>query len=286
VARVLVADDVAISREALARALRDRGHEVIAAADGEEALAAFQKEPPDAAVMDVVMQRISGLEAASRIKGMAGRHTPVILVSAKCDLEARLAALAVADDFLAKPYEPAELAARLESQLRLRRLIEEVRAGRAEAGALKSREQLLERLNEEWLRAVRFNEPLSVLVLQPDGPESPDALARLGEASHRVLRQIDVVARFPPNRICALLPNTHVAGALAAAARLKRELAHTVHAGMPLSACMGISVFPGREIAAQADLLRAAERAIARASDEGPGMICLYQHQGYLFQPE
>jgi PleD family two-component response regulator len=286
VARILIADDVALSREALGRVLRDRGHEVVAVSDGDAVLAAFEKEPPDAAVLDVVMQRLSGLEAASRIKGAPGRHTPVILVSAKCDLEARLAALAVADDFLAKPYEPAELAARLEAQLRLRRLIEEVRAGRAEAGSLKTREQLLERLNEEWLRAVRFNEPLSLLLLQPDGPESPEALTRLGDASHRVLRQIDVVARFPPQRICALLPNTHVAGALAATARLMRELGRTVHAGMPLSACMGISVFPGREIAAQNDLVRAAERAIARAREEGPGMICLYQHQGYLFQPE
>jgi hypothetical protein len=48
---------------------------------------------------------------------------------------------------------------------------------------------------------------------------------------------------------------------------------------------MGFSFFPNREVQEPNDLLRLAERAIARAREEGPGHICLWQHQGYLFDP-
>ncbi len=285
-ARILIADDVSLTREALARALRERGHEVTAVADGQDAVERAQREPFDAAVMDVNMPRLSGLEAATRIKQVPLRHTPVILLSARFDVDSRLAALAVADDFLAKPYEQAELFARLDAHLRTRRLVEELRAGRPPepASGMRTKSALLERLTEEWARAVRFNEPLSLILVGPDSAEADGAIIPVvGEAMQRLLRQIDVIARYQGADVCALLPNTHVAGALVAASRLKRELQKSQS---PLSVAMGIAFYPGRDITEQSDLLRMAERAIARARDEGPGTICLYQHQGYLFQPE
>jgi diguanylate cyclase (GGDEF)-like protein len=290
VAVILVADDVLLSRDALTRALRDRGHEVLSVTDGHEAVERFQRDQFHAAVMDVSMPRMSGIEAAARIKSAPGRHTPVILISARSDVDSRIAALAVADDFVAKPYETNELAARLEAHLRTRRLVEEVRAARptgASEAVLKTRERLLERLEEEWARSVRFNEPLSLLLVGPDLPDLDTATAaKFHEAVNRVLRQIDVTAHYQGAEVCALLPNTHFAGALVAATRLKRELQRISARGGPLSASMGIAFYPGREINERADLLRMAERAISRARDEGPGHICLYQHQGYIFQPE
>ena len=49
---------------------------------------------------------------------------------------------------------------------------------------------------------------------------------------------------------------------------------------------MGVSFFPGRDVNEPADLLRVAARALERAREEGPGRICLFQHQSYLFQPK
>lgn len=286
---MLIADDVSLTRDALARQLRERGYDVVAVADGVEAVERAARDAPDAVVMDVNMPRLSGLDAAAKLKQSPSRHLPVILLSARNDVDSRVAALAVADDFLAKPYDHAELVARLEAHLRTRRLVEELRAGRPpeSASGMRTRAALLERLAEEWARAVRFNEPLSLLIVGPDAAEPPaEAIAAVGEAMQRVLRQIDVTARYQGADVCALLPNTHVAGALVAAGRLKRELLKIVINGSPLSVSMGIAFYPSRDIAEQADLVRTAERAIARARDEGPGTICLYQHQGYLFQPE
>ena len=49
---------------------------------------------------------------------------------------------------------------------------------------------------------------------------------------------------------------------------------------------MGIAFYPGKDVNDATDLLRMAARALERAREEGPGSICLYQHQGYLFQPK
>ena len=49
---------------------------------------------------------------------------------------------------------------------------------------------------------------------------------------------------------------------------------------------MGIAFYPGKDVNDATDLMRMAARALERARKEGPGSICLYQHQGYLFQPK
>jgi GGDEF domain-containing protein len=49
---------------------------------------------------------------------------------------------------------------------------------------------------------------------------------------------------------------------------------------------MGVSFFPGKDVNEPADLIKLGSRALDRAREEGPGSICLVQHQGYLFQPK
>jgi diguanylate cyclase (GGDEF)-like protein len=299
-ASILVADDLPLSRDLVLRILRDRGHRTSFASDGEEALQRFQRDEPDVVVLEMGLQRLSGVETCTRIKAIATGFVPVILVSTRGDLETRLAALAVAEDFLVKPYDVAELDARIGVQLRTRRLVEELRRGKPAGteGAmpvdpgtgLRTTAFLVERLGEEWRRSVRFNEPMAVLLAAADvGGEA--ALAVVGTALKRILRQIDVVARGEGDVAAALLPNTHVAGALVAAERLKRELATGITSsgsgglGAGVTASLGIACYPGRDIGAADDLLRLAGRALDRAREEGPGHICLYQHQGYLFRP-
>ena len=96
-----------------------------------------------------------------------------------------------------------------------------------------------------------------------------------------MLRQVDILARVETDQLAALLPNTHVAGALVAAERLKRDLSTG-----RVSTSLGIACYPGRDVLSPEDLVRLAGRALERARTEGPGHICLYQHQGYLFRPQ
>jgi two-component system response regulator MprA len=116
--RLLVADDDAAVREAVALVLDLEGFEVTTAADGREAFAALSTDRPDALVLDVLMPGIDGIEVCRRMRAVADR-TPVLMLTARAEVSDRVAGLdAGADDYLVKPFAREELIARLRALLR------------------------------------------------------------------------------------------------------------------------------------------------------------------------
>jgi two-component system response regulator MprA len=117
-ARVLVVDDEPAVRRALERALALERHDVVLAADGEEALDALMSSPPDAIILDVMMPRLDGLEVCRRLRA-AGDRTPILMLTARDAIDDRVRGLDVgADDYLVKPFALRELQARLRALLR------------------------------------------------------------------------------------------------------------------------------------------------------------------------
>jgi two-component system, OmpR family, response regulator MprA len=115
---LLVVDDDAAVREALALVLGLDGFDVTTAADGREALRTLSAGRPDAVVLDVLMPGIDGLELCRRIRA-TGDRTPVLMLTARAEVSERVAGLeAGADDYLAKPFAREELIARLRALLR------------------------------------------------------------------------------------------------------------------------------------------------------------------------
>ncbi len=118
--QILVVDDEAAVRESLRRALALEGYEVELAGDGAEALYRLDTGDvqPDAIVLDVLMPNVDGLETARRLRG-AGNSTPILMLTARDEVESRVAGLdAGADDYVVKPFALAELLARLRALLR------------------------------------------------------------------------------------------------------------------------------------------------------------------------
>jgi two-component system response regulator MprA len=117
--QILVVDDERAVRESLRRALELEGYHVELAADGEEALGRLEAEPePDALVLDVLMPVVDGLEVCRRLR-RAGRRLPVLMLTARAEVESRVEGLdAGADDYLTKPFALEELLARLRALLR------------------------------------------------------------------------------------------------------------------------------------------------------------------------
>jgi two-component system, OmpR family, response regulator ResD len=117
VAKVLIVDDEPNIREVVGLYLRRDGHDVVSAADGEEALKVFRKGEPDLVVLDLMLPKISGLEVCRRMR--ADRRVPLIMLTARGEEEERIVGLSLgADDYVVKPFSPRELAARFAAVLR------------------------------------------------------------------------------------------------------------------------------------------------------------------------
>jgi two-component system, OmpR family, response regulator MprA len=118
---VLLVDDDASIRRMLERTLAAEGYDVAAVSDGGAAMAAVERSVPDAIVLDVAMPGLDGLSVTRRLRGK-GLAVPILLLTARDALEERVAGLdAGADDYLVKPFEARELAARLRALLRRNR---------------------------------------------------------------------------------------------------------------------------------------------------------------------
>lgn len=115
--RVLVCDDEMQIRRALRVILRDAGFEVIETADAKEALDAASVNPPDAAIIDLILPDGDGVEVTRSIREWS--EMPILVLSAVGEEEQKVRALeAGADDYVTKPFGPNELTARLRAALR------------------------------------------------------------------------------------------------------------------------------------------------------------------------
>ena len=119
--KILVVDDERAVRESLRRALELEGYDIELAADGQEALLRLETNgdtQPDAVILDVLMPTMDGLEVCRRLR-RAGNRVPVLMLTARDEIENRVAGLdAGADDYVTKPFALEELVARVRALLR------------------------------------------------------------------------------------------------------------------------------------------------------------------------
>ncbi len=113
--KILIAEDSEPDRMLLDRIVRAEGYRTVLAADGQQAIDAFQRELPAIVLMDVMMPLVDGLQAARRIKALAGENfVPVLFLTSLNDEKFLASSLeSGGDDFLAKPYKPIVIAAKI-----------------------------------------------------------------------------------------------------------------------------------------------------------------------------
>jgi diguanylate cyclase (GGDEF)-like protein len=312
--QILVVDDSRTQLEWLVQVLEREGYEVRTAADGKDAIRKVRTEPPDLVLLDLVLPDMDGLEVLRLIKARKDEDfIPVIILSARADLDSKVIGLRIgADDYLAKPFAEAEILARAAAMLRIKSLEVQLRRAQKELEersitdgltGLKNRLFFDERIVEEYRRAQRYADPVSLMMIDLDRfkdvndrhghPVGDRVLRAAAQLIRGSIREPDICARYGGEEFAVILPKTHLSGALVVAERVWRELGAKVHQvpadapGGPrelhVTASIGIAFYPSKDIGSAELLLRYADEALYQAKRAGRNTICLYQAQAYRY---
>jgi diguanylate cyclase (GGDEF)-like protein len=268
----------------------------------------------------MILPDMDGLEVLRIVKARPeDQFIPVIILSVKSDLDSKVAGLRIgADDFLAKPFAEAEILARCAAMLRIKHLQERLREMQRKLEeqsitdaltGLKNRRFFDERLHEEFRRAQRYGDYLSLVMIDLDhfkdvndryGHPGGDAVLREAAALIRAsIRDPDICARYGGEEFAIILPKTHLTGALVVAERVWRELGAKEYLvpqgasaspepdGAPravrVTASFGLAFYPSKDISSSELLVRYADQALYQAKKAGRNQICLYQAAAYRY---
>ncbi len=288
---MLVAESSAEIRDALLHRLGERGHRVAGAGDGAEALALVEREAPDVVLLDHELAGVHGMEVLDRLRAHDElAAVPVIMLTGSSDPELMREALRRgAHDYLRKPFDPAELDARVLAALRVKRLHDAL----LEANRRLARQALTDdltglanrrhggrQLEREVALCVRHGRLLALVRVDVDhfkaindshGHHTGDQV--LVEVAGRLagaVRGGDELARWGGDEFVAILPDTDKPGALRAAERLRAAVAAAPVAAagreLPVTISVGWAHWAGDT---PDDLLARADRALYRAKDAG-----------------
>ena len=297
--RVLVVEDSSTQAEWLVGALQREQYAVEVARNGREAVRLVCTVPFDLVLLDMILPDLDGLEVLRIIKARAEEQfLPVILLSVKSDLDSRVAGLRLgADDFLAKPFAESEIQARAAAMLRIKTLQDQLRSAKAELERLSVTDGLtglynhryfLERFHEEFLRAQRYHDPMSLVMLDLDHfkrvnddyghPFGDRVLRGAAEVLSTSLREPDICSRYGGEEFAVILPKTQLPGAFVVAERILARLRARTYRWdgsggeareVKVTASAGVAAFPAAGIDTPEALVARADEALYRAKRDG-----------------
>lgn len=227
---ILIVDDEQVSRYIIELLLSSEGYNLVFASNGEEALEKAQELIPDLMLLDVMMPGMDGFEVCQRLRANKRLgELPIVMVTALDDRDSKLRGIQVgADDFMSKPYDRAELRARVRTITRLnryRRIVETEEqlvylANYDSLTNLPNRSLLLERTRQAIVHASRNNQHVVILTLNLDGFQViNDTLGSkisdeiLCTIANRLSNEVSVlgatVARLSDDKFVIMLNNTN-----------------------------------------------------------------------------
>ena len=289
--RILVVDDDPFSARLVDSVLRGAGFQSSFVCEPGLAFDTILRENPDLIILDVVMPQMDGFRLCQRVRAHPGLQlTPIIFVTRKGDVEQRVRGLQVGgNDYVAKPFEPQELVARVRSHLhRLAELRElAIRDGLTRCY---NNKYFKMRLEQEISRARRYKTELTLGMLDVDhfkrindgyGHPAGDAvLSHLASILTASVRSTDVVARYGGEEFGFLLVEAAAPEAEIITNRLRERVAQhrfevpAVDGDMLTLGCtVSIGLAQFREPDNQSTLLQRADSALYEAKNSGRNRV-------------
>ena len=233
--KILIIDDNPVDVRILKDILKDR-YEVISSLESAEGIHKARLNRPEVVLLDSTMPKISGKEVLFVLKNIKDlKGIPVILTSAQVDPDTEEKWLSLgAVDYFIKPFSPGIIKTRVGTHVDLSLLKKAIE--RLELidslTLLPNRRSYDEKIKSEWARAIREKNPISIGFIDIDnftsyndhyGRSKGDDVLRLiaSEMSHTMSRKTDFIARYSPEKIVVILPNTAAKGAKIVYERIK-----------------------------------------------------------------
>jgi two-component system cell cycle response regulator len=243
---ILIGDNSQVVREVLRWHLESHSYQVVEATDGAESLALARQQKPTVILLSVEMPTLNGHQVLARLKADPEVcDTPVVFITAHTETTDVVEGLRLgAHDYLRKPFEPAEVIARVSAAVRVKELQDDLRARNAELDhiarsdpltGLANRRHLDEQLAAHAASAERHHHELSVAVVDIDtfkavndsfGHGAGDAVLR--EVARRIAasaRVEDVVGRWGGEEFIVILPHCGLDGAVVVSERIRKAVA-------------------------------------------------------------
>ena len=224
--KILLVEDSYIERTKLGCFLTEWGFDYVAVGSGTEAVKLLESpDPPDLALLDWLLPGIDGIDVLRRIRKLShGNYIYTVMLTAKAQKQDRIKAMeAGADDYLAKPVDPAELRSRIMVGKRILKLQQSLRFAATHdfLTTLLNRSEILAALEREVSRGARDDKPASIILADIDhfkrindtlGHAAGDEV--LKEVARRLkadLRPYDVVGRYGGEEFLLILPGCNLA---------------------------------------------------------------------------
>jgi len=294
--KVLIADDSLLSRRILEAFLAKREYKAVSTNNGEEALRLLTQEgAPRLAILDWMMPGIEGPQICRRVREESGDkpYVYILLLTARTERADLLKGLeAGADDYIAKPFDPPELHARLRVGRRILDLQDKLlaaseelrfRASHDTLTGISNRAAILEILRREMSRQQREGSSFGIILVDVDHFKKVNDLhghlwgdAVLQEAANIMqasLRPYDVVGRYGGEEFLIVVPHSNAASALGVAERIRKAISASVISApkgqIRVTASFGIATIEGAHRVDMQQLLQMADDALYRAKQMG-----------------
>jgi len=250
--KILLVDDTKTDRLIMSAYLDELGHDVVLGCNGLEAVDQYKRDKPDLIIMDVIMPKMDGFEAASEIRKDESDWIPIIFLSARVEPTDIASGIeAGGDDYLTKPVNYTVLVAKLKAMQRIAKMrhtlinvSNDLEQANKELECLVNVDGLTNLANRRYLdqvlqaeisRAVRYKQPLSVMLSDVDHFKlyndnyghltGDDCLKSIASALKNTLRRkTDFVARYGGEEFAVVLPDTDNANAMILGEKLRKSV--------------------------------------------------------------